>query len=126
MGSSRELLYTGSEGYFKKRWHMSLNDVANFKRNKLAEQVARMGMPPLRADDGLVELSIQECRAKRRLVIENYPAGRIPKVGDDIKPANKNGEPKDIFVVMEVKHLLVPEETETNRAVVLLVQRKSS
>jgi len=93
------------------------------KKNKLAVQVARMGMPPLRGDDGLVELSIQEYRAKMRRVIENYPADRIPKVGDDIKSAHKEGKIQDTFVVMEVKHLLVPRATETIRAVLLLVRR---
>jgi hypothetical protein len=101
---------------------MSLEKVV---RSRLAVQVARMGLPPLRVDDGLVELSIQEYRANTRLVTENYPSDRIPKVGDDIKPANRNGKTPRTFVVMEVKHLLVPRATETIRAVLLLVKRPS-
>ena len=93
------------------------------RESKLAVQVARMGLPPLRVDDGLVELSIQEYRAKLRRVIENYPADRIPKVGDDIKSADRDGRIPDTFVVTEVKHLLVPRATETIRAVLLLVRR---
>ena len=86
-------------------------------------EVARMGPPPLRADDGLVELSIQEYRAKTRGVIENYPADRIPKVGENIQPLNEDGEISDTFVVTEVKHLLVPRTRETIRAVLLLVKK---
>jgi hypothetical protein len=93
------------------------------KKNNLAVQVARMGMPPLRVDDGLVELSVQEYRAKMRRVVENYPANRIPKVGDHIKSSDRDGEKPDTVVVMEVKHLLVPRAKETIRAVLLLVKR---
>ena len=60
------------------------------RKSNLARAVARMGLPPLRVDDGLVELSFQEHKAKMRGVIENYPADRIPKVGDDIKPVNED------------------------------------
>jgi hypothetical protein len=93
------------------------------KKSKAAMQVARMGLPPSRAHDGLVELSIQEYAAKTRRVIENYPADRIPKVGDEIKSDNGDGTAPDTFVVMEVKHLLVPRTRETIRAVLLLVKR---
>jgi hypothetical protein len=93
------------------------------KKCKLAMQVARIGLPPLRADDGLVELSIQEYVAKTRRVIENYPADQIPKVGDDIKSDNRDGNAPDTFVVTEVKHLLVPRAKETIRTVLLLVKR---
>jgi hypothetical protein len=92
------------------------------KKSWLARQVASMGLPPLRPDDGLVELSIQEYTAKFRRVIENYPADRIPKVGDDIQD-NRDGTTLETFVVMEVKHLLVPRARETIRAVLLLVER---
>jgi len=92
------------------------------KKSNLAREVARMGLPPLRADNGLVELSFQEYRAKMRAVIENYPANRIPNVGDDIKPVNDAGI-AETFVVREVKHLLVPREKETIRAVLLLIER---
>jgi hypothetical protein len=94
------------------------------QRSNLAIQVARMGMPPLRVNDGLVELSIQEYKAKIRHVAENYPADRIPKVGDDIKSADRDGKILDTFVVMEVKHLLVPRAKETIRAVLLFVRRR--
>jgi hypothetical protein len=94
------------------------------KKSRLAVQVARMGMPPLRVDDGLVELSIQEYRAKMRRVIENYPANRIPRVGDDIKSGDREGKIPDTFVVMEVRHLVVPRAKETIRAVLLLVTRR--
>lgn len=78
-----------------------------------------MGLPPLRADDGLVELSIQqEYGAKERWVIENYPAARVPKVGDDVKTPVPGR-----FVVTEVKHLLIPRTMETIRAVLLLVKK---
>jgi hypothetical protein len=93
------------------------------ENGKLAMQIASMGLPPLRSDDGLVELSIQEYVAKTRRVIENYPADRIPKVGDDIRSDDTNGELPDTFVVTEVKHLLVPRARETIRAVLLLVRR---
>jgi hypothetical protein len=93
------------------------------EKSNLAGEVARMGMPPLRADDGLVELSFQEYRANMRRVIENYPAERIPKVGDDIQLAAADGNIPNTFVVMEVKHLLVPRSKETIRAVFLLVER---
>jgi hypothetical protein len=93
------------------------------KKNKLAVQVARIGLPPLRADDGLVELSIQACGAKTRRVIENFPADRIPNVGDEIKSERRVGRIPDAFVVMEVKHLLVPRAKETRRAVLLLVKK---
>jgi hypothetical protein len=92
-------------------------------KNNLAVQVARMGMPPLRVDDGLVELSIQEYGGKTRRVVENYPADRIPQVGDGIKSADRDGEIPDTFVVLEVRHLLVPRAKETIRAVLLLVRR---
>jgi hypothetical protein len=89
------------------------------KKGNLEREVALLGMPPLRADDGLVELSIQqEYRAKERWVIENYRADRVPKVGDDIKTPVPGS-----FVVTEVKHLLVPRTKETIRAVLLLVKR---
>jgi hypothetical protein len=94
------------------------------KKNKLAMQVASMGLPPLRADDGLVELSIQEYEGKIRRVIENYAADRIPKVGDQIKAYDRDGNIPDAFVVMEVKHLLVPRAMETIRSVLLLVARR--
>ena len=93
------------------------------KKSNLARQVVRLGFPPLRVDDGLVELSIQEYRAKVRRVIENYPADRIPKVGDDVHWANIDQSIPGTFVVMEVKHLLVPRPKETIRAVLLLVKR---
>jgi hypothetical protein len=93
------------------------------EKNKLAVQVARIGMPPLRIDDSLVELSIQECRATMRNVIENYPADRVPQVGDEIKSSDRDGEISDTFVVMEIKHLLVPRRRETIRAVLLLVRK---
>jgi hypothetical protein len=92
------------------------------KKSRLARQLASLGLPPLRADDGFVELSIQEYKAKFRRVIENYPADRIPKVGDDIED-NRDGTIPETFVVMEVKHLLIPREEETIRAVLLLVER---
>jgi hypothetical protein len=91
------------------------------EKGNLVREVARMGLPPLRADDGLVELSIQEYRAKARWVIENYPADRIPKVGDDIQSGNT--DVPGTFVVTEVKHLLVPRSKETIRAVLVLVKR---
>jgi hypothetical protein len=86
-------------------------------------EIAHMGLPALRVDDGLVELSFQEYRAKTRGVIENYPADRIPRVGENIQPLNEDGKIKETFVVMEVKHLLVPRANETIRAVLLLVER---
>jgi hypothetical protein len=92
------------------------------QKGNLAKAVAELGLPPLRADNGLVELSFQEYRAKMRGVIENYPADRIPKVGDDIKLVNDARIP-ETFVVMEVKHLLVPRKKETIRAVLLLIER---
>jgi hypothetical protein len=91
------------------------------KKSKLAMQVAGMRLPPLRANEGLVELSIQEYEAKTRRVIENYPADQIPKVGDEIKAYDRDGNIPDAFWVMEVKHLLVPRAKETIRAVLLLV-----
>lgn len=91
------------------------------KKNKLAVQVASLGLPPLRADDGLVELSVQEYPAKWRRVIENYAADRIPNVGDEIKLDKGDGETP--FVVTEVNHLLIPRAKETIRAVLLLVKR---
>jgi len=75
------------------------------KKSNLAVQVASMGLPPLRAGDAFVELSIQECEAKTRRVIENFPADRIPNVGDEIKSERRVGRIPDAFVVMEVKHL---------------------
>lgn len=48
---------------------------------------------------------------------ENYPADRIPKVGDEIKSTDKD-EPAT-FVIKQVKHLLVPRAKETIRAVQL-------
>ena len=90
-------------------------------RSNLAAEIARMGLPPLRTDDGSVELSIQEYSAKTRWVTPNYPADRIPRVGDDIK-----FEDRDVprtFMVMEVKHLLVPRATETIRVALLIVER---
>lgn len=91
------------------------------KKSKFAMQVARMGLPPLRAEDGLVELSIQEHAGKVRHVVENYPADRIPKVGGDIQFPDMD-VPRT-FVVTEVNHLLVPRARETIRAVLLLVKR---
>lgn len=93
------------------------------KKGNLARTVAQLGLPPLRVDDGLVELSFQEYRAKTRGVIENYPADRVPKVGENIQPLNEDGEISDTFVVTEVKHLLVPRTKETIRAVLLLVKK---
>jgi hypothetical protein len=87
-------------------------------------QVASMGLPPLGADDGLVELSIQEYEAKIRRVIEKYPADRIPKVGDQLKAYGREGNIPDAFVVVEVKHLLIPRAMETIRSVLLLVARR--
>jgi hypothetical protein len=57
-------------------------------RNKetLAREVARMGLPPLQAEDGLVELSIQECRGKERRVIENYAADPSGWGNGDLMP----------------------------------------
>jgi hypothetical protein len=89
---------------------------------RLAGQVASMGLPPLRAYDGSVELSIREDAAKIRHVIENFPADRIPKVGDVIQfPCM--GLSRVSFLVTEVKHLLVPRPQETIRAVLLLVKK---
>jgi hypothetical protein len=89
------------------------------KKGNLAAQVAHLGLPPLRVDDGLVELSSQqEHRAKERWVIESYSAARVPKVGDDVKTPVPGS-----FVVTEVKHLLVPRARETIRAVLLLVRK---
>lgn len=93
------------------------------KKNNLAREIARMGLPPLRVDDGFVELSIQEFSAKTRWVTRNYPADRIPKVGADIQLANTDGNIKSTFMVMEVKHLLVPRAKETIRAVLLVVEK---
>ena len=93
------------------------------KRNNLAMEIARMGLPPLRVDDGLVELSIQEYSAKTRWVTRNYPAARIPAVGDDIQLANTDGTITSTFMVLEVKHLLVPQATETVRAALLVVEK---
>ena len=93
------------------------------KKGNLARTVAQLGLPPLRVDDGLVKLSFQEYRAKTRGVIENYPADRIPKVGENIQPLNEDGKISDTFVVTEVKHLLVPRTKETIRAVLLLVKK---
>jgi len=93
------------------------------KKSNLAVQVASMGLPPLRAGDAFVELSIQECEAKTRRVIENFPADRIPNVGDEIKSERRVGRIPDAFVVMEVKHLLVPRAKETRRTVLLLVKK---
>jgi hypothetical protein len=80
------------------------------KKSNQARAVARMKLPPLRVDDGLVELSIQEYSAKMRWVASNYPADRIPAVGDEIEIANADGTIESAFMVMEVKHLLVPRE----------------
>jgi hypothetical protein len=91
-------------------------------KSKLAVQVARMGMPHLSADDGLVELSIQDDRGSMRRVIEDYPANRTPKVGDVVKFLNGDGKP-GTFVAVEVKHLLVPGARKTSRAVLLVVKR---
>ena len=93
------------------------------KKDNLAMEIARMGLPPLRVDNGLVELSIQEYSAKTRWVTRNYPADRIPAVGDDIQFANTDGNIENTFMVMEVKHLLVPRGKETIRAVLLVVER---
>jgi hypothetical protein len=92
------------------------------RKNNLAVQVARLGLPPLRADDGLVELSIQEYAATVRHVVENYPGDRIPKVGDDIKPVNEDGTIPEAFVVMEVKHLLIPRAKEQSGAFCCLLR----
>lgn len=92
------------------------------KKSRLKMQLASMGLPPLRANDGLVELSIQEYAATMRRVIENYAADRIPRVGDDIQDTGDETTP-ETFVVMEVKHLLIPHTKETIRAVLLLVKR---
>jgi hypothetical protein len=92
------------------------------KKSRLAMQIASIGLSPLRADDGLVELFIQEYAAKIRQVIDRYPADRIPKVGDDVKADDGDGM-SDYFVVTEVKHLLVPHAEETIRAVLLLVKK---
>lgn len=94
------------------------------KNSNLAKAVAQLGLPPLRVDDGFVELSFQEYKAKMRGVIENYRADRVPRVGDDIKPVNEDGEISETFVVMEIKHLLVPRAKETIRAVLLLVKKR--
>jgi hypothetical protein len=96
--------------------------ITNHKSN-LATEIARTGMPPLQVDDRLVELSIQEYSAKTRWVTRNYPVDRIPKAGDDIQFANADGTIESRFMVMEVKHLLVPQATETIRAVLLVVER---
>ena len=93
------------------------------KKNNLVMEVARMGLPPLRVDDGLVELSIQEYSAKTRWVTQKYPADRIPTVGDEIQLANTDGNIKNTFMVMVVKHLLVPRAKETIRAALLVVER---
>jgi hypothetical protein len=92
-------------------------------KSKLAVQVERMKLPPLQPDDGWVELSIQEYGATMRRVIGNYPAGRIPKVGDEIQLAATDKDIPSTFAVIEVKHLLVPRLRETIRAVLLLVNR---
>jgi len=112
----KPLGYISYAAYRKKGLEMNTR-----KKGNLERAVAGLGLPPLRVDDGLVELSIQEYRAKSRWVIENYPADRIPKVGDDIQSANLDVPCN--FVVMEVKHLLVPQAKETIRAVLLFVKR---
>jgi hypothetical protein len=93
------------------------------RKSNLAMEIARMGLPPLRVDDGFIELSIQEYSAKTRWVTRNYPADRIPAVGDDIQFANADGTIEVAFMVMEVKHLLVPRAKETIRAVFVVVER---
>ncbi len=93
------------------------------KTSKLAIEVARMGLPTLRMDDGSVELSIQEYSAKTRWLTRNYPADRVPAVGDEIQLANTDGTLADAFIVIEVRHLLVPQAKETIRAALLLVER---
>jgi len=93
------------------------------KKGNLVREVACLGLPPLRVDDGLVELSIQDYRAKWRRVVENYAADRIPNVGDEIKLDKGDGETP--FVVTEVNHLLVPRARETIRAVLLLVKKRN-
>lgn len=92
------------------------------KKTNLALQVAHIGLPPLRTD-GLVELSIQEPTGGMRRVVHNYPADRVPKVGDDLTLADRNQKLLGTFVVMDVKHLLLPPAKETIRAVLLRVQK---
>ncbi len=91
------------------------------KKNNLAMEIARMGLPPLRVDDGLVELSIQEYSAKTRWTARKYPADCVPAVGDEIELAAENITNK--FMVVEIKHLLVPQAKETIRAALVVVER---
>jgi hypothetical protein len=91
------------------------------KKNELAKEIARMGLPPLRVDDGLIELSIQEYSASSRWVTRNYPADCVPAVGDQIELADENVTNR--FMVVEIKHVLAPHAKETVRAALLVVER---
>ena len=64
-----------------------------------------------------VELSIQERGTETRRVVPNYPANRVPKVGEKLSFQGRN------FVVMEVMDdLILRRGKKTVRGVLLIVE----
>jgi len=62
-----------------------------------------------------VELSIQERSTKTRRVIEDFPASKIPKIGEKVSAQGRN------YLVIDVKHQLLRRGKKAVRNVLLIV-----
>ncbi len=96
----------------------------HMNKYRLAHSVAEIGLPPSETVNDWVELSMQECEATIRFVIEKYPVDGIPAVGDHVEFTNgTKGTASEGFTVIEVSHLLIPRGVKTIRAALVMVKR---